>query len=123
MKEELAAVQIREQQLRTVAANNVAVLFDFDGTLGDTEVGLRAWRLSCRSSHLFHANRFPPSLSSLLPPPSSLLSSLLSPLSPLSSSPPVFSPLSLLSLLSRSSLLHEFHIKPRDAALAKLARP
>ena len=31
-------MQIREQQLRTAAASEVAVLFDFDGTLADTEV-------------------------------------------------------------------------------------
>ena len=37
MKEEQAAVQIRETQLRTNAAAEIAVIFDFDGTLGDTE--------------------------------------------------------------------------------------
>ena len=31
-------MQIRKQQLRTAAASEVAVLFDFDGTLADTEV-------------------------------------------------------------------------------------
>jgi beta-phosphoglucomutase-like phosphatase (HAD superfamily) len=37
MKEEQAAVQIRETQIRTTAASDIAVIFDFDGTLGDTE--------------------------------------------------------------------------------------
>ena len=37
MKEEQAAVQIREQQVRNAAAGEIAVIFDFDGTLGDTE--------------------------------------------------------------------------------------
>lgn len=37
MKEEQAAVQIREQQVRSAAAGEIAVIFDFDGTLGDTE--------------------------------------------------------------------------------------
>ena len=37
MKEEQAAVQIRETQIRCNAASDIAVLFDFDGTLGDTE--------------------------------------------------------------------------------------
>lgn len=37
MKEEQAAVQIRWEQVRTAAAGEVAVIFDFDGTLGDTE--------------------------------------------------------------------------------------
>ena len=37
MKEEQAAVQIRETQIRCNAASDIAILFDFDGTLGDTE--------------------------------------------------------------------------------------
>ena len=37
MKEEQAAVQIRERQVRSAAAGEIAVIFDFDGTLGDTE--------------------------------------------------------------------------------------
>ena len=37
MKEEQAAVQIRETQIRATAASDIAVIFDFDGTLGDTE--------------------------------------------------------------------------------------
>ena len=37
MKEEQAAVQIRETQIRSTAASDIAVIFDFDGTLGDTE--------------------------------------------------------------------------------------
>jgi len=37
VKDELSSLQIRKQQLRIAAASKVAVLFDFDGTLGDTE--------------------------------------------------------------------------------------
>ena len=37
MKEEQAAVQIRETQIRCNAASDIAILFDFDGTLGYTE--------------------------------------------------------------------------------------
>ena len=37
MKQEQSAVQIRETQLKQNAAAEVAVIFDFDGTLGDTE--------------------------------------------------------------------------------------